>query len=79
MDIRGKVLQWGNSYAIRLSKPQARQAGLRPGMEVDVHLRPPTRPYPVADLPTFRPLRPARDEQDDAASGAWAAHQDKMG
>ena len=78
MLVRSKLLRWGNSYAIRLSKPEADAAGLRPGMEMEVRIRPPSEPYDVSDLPTFRPVRHAGEEEDDAAAGAWQAHQEKM-
>ena len=78
LEIHAKILRWGNSYAIRLSKPDAEAAGFRPGMEVDVRLRPPTEPYGVSDLPTFRPIRRKGEDESDAAAGAWRAHQEKM-
>lgn len=34
-----KVLRWGNSYGIRISKQDAKQAGLREGEEVVIEIK----------------------------------------
>ena len=37
--MRTKVQKWGNSLAVRIPKPFAEGAGLRPSSEVDVSLK----------------------------------------
>lgn len=78
LHITSKILRWGNSYAVRLSKPEAERAGLRPGMEIDVSITHPDEPYDVSDVPTFRPVRRRRDDQTDAELGAELNFRAKM-
>lgn len=47
-----KILRWGNSFGIRLSKQEAQREGLAPGQEVDVEIRP--RPVRKIDLSHLR-------------------------
>lgn len=36
--MHAKLLRWGNSYGLRLSKSEVERAGLKPGQEVTVRL-----------------------------------------
>ena len=36
----GRVLKWGNSYGIRLSKADVERLGVRAGADVSVQMRP---------------------------------------
>lgn len=49
-----KVLKWGNSYGIRLSKEEAERAGLKPGDEVVVEVKAREgQTIDLSDLPGF--------------------------
>jgi antitoxin MazE len=37
MSVKTKIAKWGNSLAVRLPKPLAKDLGLVPGREVDLH------------------------------------------
>lgn len=50
-----KVLRWGNSYGIRISKEEARRAGLREGQEVVVEIK--AKPGDRIDLSKVRTFR----------------------
>lgn len=50
----GKVLKWGNSYGIRLSKEDVEEMGLREGQEVLVEVKTdPDERVDLSDLQTF--------------------------
>ena len=38
MKAKGKILEWGNSWGIRLNKASAIEAGFRPNEEVEVEI-----------------------------------------
>lgn len=60
--VEGKVLEWGNSFGIRVKKSDLLGAGIAPGTEVVLHLAP--KPTTI-DLAGFPYLRGGR--ADDAA------------
>lgn len=39
MKVKGKILEWGNSWGLRLSKPEAVAAGLQPNEEVEIEVK----------------------------------------
>ncbi len=39
MLVKGKILEWGNSFGLRLNKADAAEAGLRPNEEVEVEVK----------------------------------------
>ena len=39
MKVKGKILNWGNSFGIRLDKSAALEAGLAPNEEVEVEVK----------------------------------------
>ncbi len=78
VEVSGKILRWGNSYAIRLRKADVVRAGLREGMETTVRLTPALAPLDLTDMPSFRPIRPAGDDDADAAAGLWSEFRRKM-
>ncbi|MBI3033704.1 hypothetical protein HYY72_00925 [Candidatus Woesearchaeota archaeon] len=39
MRVKGKILNWGNSFGIRLDKSAALEAGLSPNEEVEVEVK----------------------------------------
>lgn len=52
--VEGKVLEWGNSFGIRVKKSDLLEAGIAPGTEVVLHLA--RRPSKI-DLSGFPFLR----------------------
>lgn len=52
--MNAKVLKWGNSYGLRISKEEAERAGLHVGQEVVVDIRAkPGQRIDVSFLPSF--------------------------
>lgn len=49
--LQGKILRWGNSLGIRLSREAAARLDLRPGDEVVVTVR--SRPRKKVELPSW--------------------------
>lgn len=49
-ELHGKVLRWGNSYGIRITRAEVERLGLHEGDEVDLLLPDPTA---APELPTF--------------------------
>ena len=39
MLVKGKILEWGNSFGLRLNKADATEAGLRPNQEVEIEIK----------------------------------------
>lgn len=63
--MHAKILKWGNSYGIRLSKADAREMGLSPGDEVVVDVKAkPGEEIDVSGLPSFN-LGGLADEHDE--------------
>lgn len=63
--MHAKILEWGNSYGIRLSKADAREMGLSPGDEVVVEVKTkPDEKIDVSGLPSFN-LGGLADEHDE--------------
>jgi antitoxin component of MazEF toxin-antitoxin module len=61
-----KVLRWGNSYGIRISKQDAEREGLREGQEVVVVIK--ARPGQKVDLSGLRTMD----------LGGLASHHDEV-
>ncbi|MFA5861872.1 MAG: AbrB/MazE/SpoVT family DNA-binding domain-containing protein [Candidatus Thermoplasmatota archaeon] len=64
VEVRAKLLEWGNSYGIRLSKDDVQRFGLRPNHEVRIRLEINGEPLRVKDLPSFD-LQGAADHHDE--------------
>lgn len=62
--MRAKLLEWGNSYGIRLSRDDVQRFGLRPNHEVRIRLEINSELLRVKDLPSFD-LQGAADHHDD--------------
>lgn len=64
--MQGKILRWGNSYGVRLSKPEVERRGLRAGETVDVEIRAePRRKVDLSWLPHFEGLGELARHHDD--------------
>lgn len=63
VELRGRLLEWGNSFGIRLSKDDVQRFGLRPNQQVRIRLEIDAKPLRVADLPSFD-LGRAADHHD---------------
>lgn len=64
VEVRAKLLEWGNSYGIRLSKDDVQRFGLGPNQEVRIRLSIDKAPLRAKDLPSFD-LQGAADRHDD--------------
>lgn len=51
--IRGRILKWGNSFGIRLSKKELAASGARPGQDVSVTFDTKPRRIDLSHWPTF--------------------------
>ncbi|MBI4392219.1 MAG: hypothetical protein HY556_00275 [Euryarchaeota archaeon] len=65
-----KVLKWGNSYGLRITKEEARKAGLREGQEVVVEIK--VRPTGKVDLSHIRAFNLGGDLADHHDEVEWA-------
>lgn len=52
--VEGKILRWGNSYGIRITKRELQDAGLKPGERVRLWVEYDARQAPMPPLPTFK-------------------------
>lgn len=64
IELRGKLLRWGNSFGLRLSRRDVERLHLRPGAEVHVTIPLPDA-SPDVDLPSFHLGADAADRHDD--------------
>ena len=51
--VHAKVLAWGGSVGIRISKAEAERHGLRPGQEVDIQLLRPSQGFDISAFHFF--------------------------
>lgn len=73
--VEGRLLEWGNSYGIRIRAADVDELGLQPGQEVSVRLSPETDRVDVSDVPTFQGGRPDVSMRHDEILGE-ALHED---
>lgn len=76
--VTGKILRWGNSYGLRLTKNDVEAAHLEPGQDVLVVLKPETPDLEASNVPTFHSGR--RDmarRHDELLADAALADLDK--
>jgi antitoxin component of MazEF toxin-antitoxin module len=66
----GKVLKWGNSYGIRLSKEDVEELGLREGQEVVVEVK--THPEERVDLSHLETFEMGGDLSREHDEVEWA-------
>jgi antitoxin component of MazEF toxin-antitoxin module len=52
--VNAKILRWGNSYGIRISKKEAEREGLREGQEVVIEIK--AKPGEKIDVSWLRPM-----------------------
>lgn len=65
-----KVLRWGNSYGIRISKEDAEREGLREGQEVVLEIKAkPRKEIDISHLPSFDMGGDLADRHDEVE---WA-------
>lgn len=63
--VEGKVLEWGNSFGIRVKKSDLLEAGIAPGTEVVLHLARKPSKIDLSGFPFLRGGRPDDSEQHD--------------
>jgi len=56
--VKGKVLEWGNSFGIRVKKADLLEAGIGPGTEVVLHLAPTLAKIDLSGFPFLRGGKP---------------------
>lgn len=70
--VRKRILRWGNSYGLRLTRKELEGTALREGVEVEVELRPRSPPVAWDRLPQFRLGRNASREIDEVLAEGYA-------
>lgn len=68
--MHAKVLKWGNSYGIRLSKAEAEELGLKAGDEVIVEVK--AKPGEKVDLSGLRTFSLGGNLADEHDAVEWA-------
>jgi antitoxin component of MazEF toxin-antitoxin module len=63
--VKARLLKWGNSFGLRLSRRDVERLGLEPDKEIEVHVETSPRQTRVEDLPTFDLGRDAADRHDE--------------
>ena len=51
--ITGKILRWGNSYGVRISGKELKEANLAPGKEINLRILEPEGPLDIKGAPFF--------------------------
>lgn len=74
VELKGRLLAWGNSYGIRLSRDDVQRFGLKPDQEIRVKLEVERAAIGVSDLPSFD-LGGAADMHDDLFARSAAEGQ----
>lgn len=64
VEVKARLLAWGNSYGIRLSRDDVQRFGLKPDQEIRIKLEVSREAIGVSDLPSFD-LGGAADRHDD--------------
>lgn len=64
--IEGKILEWGNSYGIRIKKRDLEEQGLQPGENITVRIEHASDRIDLSDLPTFTGGRSDVSDRHDA-------------
>jgi len=59
--LRGKILKWGNSAGVRISRKELAAAGLRIGQETVLRVEGGAPPADLSDWPTFKDPSRTRD------------------
>lgn len=70
-----KVVAWGNSYGIRLTKAELASLGIAPGAEVEVEVRPVRRKIDWSKVAIFHWGGNASEEHDEILYQGWLAEE----
>lgn len=78
--ITGRILDWGNSYGIRLKKADLERAGLKPGQEAAVRIEGNAAKIDLSHIRTYRSGRSDISERHDEYLGEayWADYRKKQ-
>lgn len=71
-----KVVAWGNSYGIRLTKAELASLGIAPGAEVEVEVRPVRKKIDWSKVAIFRWGDNASERHDDILYEGWLAEEE---
>lgn len=77
--VEGKILEWGNSYGVRIRKADLERAGLEPGQEVLVRIDATDGEVDLSEVRTFRSGRAETAARHDEVLGdARAQDEDPL-
>lgn len=81
VSVKGRLLRWGNSYGLRLSRREVERLRLRPDTEIEVKVDvSPGKKITVDQLPSFNLGGDAADRHDELfAEGALEDHRESIG
>lgn len=77
--VEGKILEWGNSYGVRIRKADLQRSGLRPGETVSVRIERDGGRVDLSDLPTYAGGRPDVSRRHDEVLAAALAEDMEAG
>lgn len=72
MHLTKKIREWGNVYALPISKKEAAALGIRPGDKVDVEVKPHAKRLDLRDLPMM-PLGSHKVDLDEIVEDEGAS------
>ena len=72
-----KVVAWGNSYGIRLTKAELASLGISPGAEVEVDLKPARKKIDWSKVAIFDLGGNASEDHDEIMYQGWLAQEKK--
>lgn len=72
-----KVVAWGNSYGIRLTKAELASLGIAPGAEVEVEVRPVRKKLDWSKIAIFNLGGNASERHDDILYEGWLAEEEE--
>jgi antitoxin component of MazEF toxin-antitoxin module len=68
--LRGRLLRWGNSFGIRVTKAEADALSLKPGQNVELLVRSPADRIDLSSLPYFKDEPDVSDRHDELVAQA---------
>lgn len=81
VSVKGRLLRWGNSYGLRLSRREVERLRLRPDTDIEVKVDvSPGKKISALDAPAFSLGGDAADRHDELfAQGALQDHLESIG
>jgi len=72
-----RVLAWGNSYGIRLTKAELAQLGIQPGADVEVDVKPVRKKIDWSKVAIFRWGDNVSERHDEILYEGWLAQEEE--